>query len=167
MREYLSAVLPGLANLQLQHLSDLTPSAWAGLHYGVTGTVGRGQTIVVVGRAFGGVVRVRGGDEAPIIVVVVVSWAVERFTLTNHDDAGRVSSTADTNRNSTTYGYDDAGRRTTVTDALNHVTAFSYDAAGNQATVLDANHNTTTYHYDELNRQVGVTYPDNSASSTA
>ena len=30
VREYLSAVLPGLANMQLQHLSYLTPMAWAG-----------------------------------------------------------------------------------------------------------------------------------------
>ena len=32
VREYLSAVLPGLANLQLQRLPDLTPTAWAGQH---------------------------------------------------------------------------------------------------------------------------------------
>jgi hypothetical protein len=32
VREYLSAVLPGLGNLQLQRLSDLTPTAWAGQH---------------------------------------------------------------------------------------------------------------------------------------
>lgn len=32
VREYLSAVLPGLANMQLQHLSDLTPTAWAAQH---------------------------------------------------------------------------------------------------------------------------------------
>jgi len=30
VREYLSAVLPGLANLQLQRLSNLTPTAWVG-----------------------------------------------------------------------------------------------------------------------------------------
>jgi hypothetical protein len=30
VREYLSAVLPGLANPQLQRLPDLTPTAWAG-----------------------------------------------------------------------------------------------------------------------------------------
>lgn len=32
VREYLSAVLPGLANLQLQRLPDLTPTAWASQH---------------------------------------------------------------------------------------------------------------------------------------
>ncbi len=32
VREYPSAVLPGLANLQLQRLPDLTPTAWAGQH---------------------------------------------------------------------------------------------------------------------------------------
>jgi hypothetical protein len=32
VREYLSAVLPGLANLQLQCLSDLTPTVWTGQH---------------------------------------------------------------------------------------------------------------------------------------
>ena len=32
VREYLSAVLPGLANRQLQRLSDLTPTAWVGQH---------------------------------------------------------------------------------------------------------------------------------------
>lgn len=32
VREYLSAVLPGLANMQLQRLSDLTPTAWAAQH---------------------------------------------------------------------------------------------------------------------------------------
>jgi hypothetical protein len=30
VREYLSAVLPGLAGLQLQRLPDLKPTAWAG-----------------------------------------------------------------------------------------------------------------------------------------
>ena len=29
VREYLSAVLPGLANRQLQRLSELTPTVWA------------------------------------------------------------------------------------------------------------------------------------------
>jgi hypothetical protein len=29
VREYLSAVLPGLANTQIQRLSNLTPAAWA------------------------------------------------------------------------------------------------------------------------------------------
>ena len=29
VREYLSAVLPGLANRKLQQVSDLTPTAWA------------------------------------------------------------------------------------------------------------------------------------------
>jgi hypothetical protein len=32
VREYLSAILPVLANLQLQRLPDLTPTAWAGQH---------------------------------------------------------------------------------------------------------------------------------------
>ena len=32
VREYLSAVLPGLANTQLQRLPDLTPTAWIGQH---------------------------------------------------------------------------------------------------------------------------------------
>src|SRR5215469_14860304 len=32
VREYLSAVLPGLANTRLQRLSDLTPTAWVGQH---------------------------------------------------------------------------------------------------------------------------------------
>jgi len=32
VREYLSAVLPGLANTPLQRLSDLTPTAWVGQH---------------------------------------------------------------------------------------------------------------------------------------
>src|SRR5215469_14197947 len=32
VREYLSAVLPGLANTQLRRLSDLTPTAWVGQH---------------------------------------------------------------------------------------------------------------------------------------
>ena len=32
VREYLAAVLPGLVNMQLQRLSDLTPSAWAAQH---------------------------------------------------------------------------------------------------------------------------------------
>ena len=32
VREYLSAVLPGLANTQLQRLSELTPTAWASQH---------------------------------------------------------------------------------------------------------------------------------------
>ena len=34
VREYLSAVLPGLDNLPLQRLSDLTPTAWADQYYG-------------------------------------------------------------------------------------------------------------------------------------
>ena len=32
VRECLSAVLPGLVNMQLQHLSDLTPTAWVAQH---------------------------------------------------------------------------------------------------------------------------------------
>jgi hypothetical protein len=32
VREYLSAVLPGLANTQIQRLSNLTPAAWAAQH---------------------------------------------------------------------------------------------------------------------------------------
>ena len=32
VREYLSAILPGLANMQLQQLSNLTPTAWAAQH---------------------------------------------------------------------------------------------------------------------------------------
>jgi hypothetical protein len=32
VREYLAAVLPGMANTQLQRLSDLTPTAWAAQH---------------------------------------------------------------------------------------------------------------------------------------
>jgi hypothetical protein len=32
VREYLSAVLPGLANMHLQYLSNLTPTAWAAQH---------------------------------------------------------------------------------------------------------------------------------------
>jgi hypothetical protein len=32
VREYLATVLPGLANMQLQHLSGLTPTAWAAHH---------------------------------------------------------------------------------------------------------------------------------------
>jgi transposase len=32
VREYLAAVLPGLVNMQLQRLSDLTPTAWAAQH---------------------------------------------------------------------------------------------------------------------------------------
>jgi transposase len=32
VREYLAAILPGLANMQLQRLSDLTPTAWAAQH---------------------------------------------------------------------------------------------------------------------------------------
>ncbi|HET9377971.1 MAG TPA: hypothetical protein VFO40_23575 [Chthoniobacterales bacterium] len=32
VREYLYAVLPSLANMQLQHLSDLTPTAWVAQH---------------------------------------------------------------------------------------------------------------------------------------
>jgi hypothetical protein len=32
VREYLAAVLPGLADLPIQRLSDLTPAAWATQH---------------------------------------------------------------------------------------------------------------------------------------
>ncbi|MEW5768420.1 MAG: PKD domain-containing protein, partial [bacterium] len=67
---------------------------------------------------------------------------------TNHFNQGRLVSTTDARRHTTTYGYDADGNRTSITDALNNVTNFTYESTYNQiATITDPLRHTTTFDY--------------------
>ncbi|MEV8595029.1 RHS repeat-associated core domain-containing protein [Streptomyces sp. NPDC052012] len=97
-----------------------------------------------------------------------------------YDDAGRLTSTKDTNGNTARNEYDAAGNLISVTDAAGKVTRFAYDAAnqltevkdaaghvskmtydvmGNVASRTDASGAKTTYTYDKASRLLTMTPP--------
>ena len=83
-----------------------------------------------------------------------------------YDAFGRLTSSMNSNGNTTTYDYDRLGRTVTVTDALTHARRSTYDAFGRVYTQTDALNQTTRYTYNETDRSVTITTPEGVSTTT-
>jgi RHS repeat-associated protein len=75
------------------------------------------------------------------------------------DAVGRVTSSTDTQGNTSRIDFNPLNLVTRVTDPHGNQTSFTYDANGNQLTVTDALNHTTTWTYDKMDRVVTRTDP--------
>jgi RHS repeat-associated protein len=88
-------------------------------------------------------------------------------TVLQYDAAGRETSEADRNGNTTSYAYvaggAAAGALSTITDPVGRVTTLAYDSSGKLATVTDPAGRVTTVTVDSSGNLTGITDPDSAS----